>query len=172
MERKYKEEGNTIIIMGSAQMVSIERNMHDLYALLKRQYDIYEAIHALCEEDHQFIEHGEIESLRKSIGKKHVLLNEIVHIEKDITVLKEEWNRYKEQLGDPLKKDIMVLLGNFKDLMDKIMVRQKENEKVFSDRNTRHLEELHLVRKGKNLSKAYSVYGDSIPHSRFMDKTK
>jgi len=153
-------------------MNHINHTMHDFYVLLKRQYEIYEIICTLCQEDRQFIERDEIDLLRQSIGKKHVLLNDIMCLEKDIATLKEEWNRYKEKVCDPLKTNILSLLNDFKALMEKIVTYQKENEKILFERNSKHVEELNMVRKGKNLSKAYSVYGNSIPHSRFMDKVK
>ncbi len=158
--------------MNTAQLNQTECKLQDFYALLKREYETYMKIFYLCEEDRKLIECGEIQQLRKSIGEKQSLLNEILNIEKEIYVLKEEWNKIKDDLPESSKGDIVLLINNFKDLMEKIVSSQKENEKLLSERNSHHINELSTIRRGKNLSKAYSVYGNSIPHSRFMDKSK
>ena len=158
--------------MNKSNSPQIENMMQEFLGKLRQEYNIYETMLSICLGERPYIEKGELNRLRESLGKIHALLDEIVHIEKEIVPLKETWNRYKEIVPDPLKGEIKETLKSFKELMESLVKCQEENERIMSEYNVKKTEELGTVRRGKNMNKAYSVYGGNVPRSRFMDEVK
>ena len=148
----------------------IEILMREFLTKLKKEYSIYEKMVFVCKEERGFIERGEVEELQLSLSNKHVLLDEIVHIEEDIKLLKEKWSKHKETIREPLKSEIELFIKTFKELMEMLMKYQEENEVIMCRQNELKTTELSVVRKRKRLTRAYSVYGNNSPRSRYMNK--
>ena len=87
-------------------------NMETFLIKLKEEYCVYEHMLALCMQERQCIAQGDWHELRKSLGKRNVLLADVVRIEEEITELqlKEEWGTYREEASAPLKDEILSLL--------------------------------------------------------------
>ncbi|MBU1864649.1 MAG: flagellar protein FlgN [Candidatus Omnitrophica bacterium] len=173
MEGRYERERRATEVMNSSMTnTDVEQKMRELLVNLQEEYAMYECMIELCKQEHQFIEKGDWASLRTSLGKKNKLLDSIMTIEGEIGLLKEEWNRQKDIRPSQLKDKIVAQLKNFKQLMEQLVALQTDNETTLQQRNLKEAEMLGVIRKGKNLNRAYSAYGNTVTPARYMDKIK
>lgn len=153
-------------------MAVLERNMRFFLEALHKEYALYQHMFELSQKERTLIEEGKIEELRVSLGKKNVLLDDVVRIEETITDLKHMWQQKNKEVLPELREEINTVLERFRALMEALMNYQKENEQIMYEYNVKKpADELSMVRKGKNLSKAYSVY-NSAGRSQYMDKKR
>ena len=111
---------------------NIEQRMSMFLTKLKGEYSLYENMVALCQNERRLIDEGDWGKLRESIANRKVILDKVIYIEEEIKSLKEEWNSQRETFSSPLKNEILLLLKKFKDLMETLVVLQKENENNIS----------------------------------------
>ena len=168
MERKNEAERDRSKIMSE----DIPQQMELFYQLLKQEFAIYESILDLCRNEHMLIENGHDEKLRSSLIAKDTFLNQIVELEADLAPLKKKWQTCKETLSREMRSKIEQLIDKFKAIAEDVMNCQKENEEYLFEQNQKKAETLSLVRKGKQLAKTYAAYGNSEPHSKYMDKKR
>jgi len=149
-----------------------QASMELFYELLYKQFALYEHMSVLYVHEKEYIQSGDVVRLQESLEKKDMYLNDVVVIEKELAPLKEEWSRCKTLVSPNMQLKIQSLIDKFKILVKKLVACQKENEETLIEMNKKKAEELALVRKGKQVGKAYSVYGETIPRSKYMDKSR
>jgi hypothetical protein len=150
----------------------IEKRMMMFHELLHHQYAIYVKMSTLYENEKQYICEGAVQKLQESLIEKDAFLNDIIAIENQLTPLKKEWHQCKNTVSKEIQLTVQALIDRFKILIEKIVHEQKENEALLIESKRKEEDELARLRKSKEMGKAYSVYGQTEPRSRYMDKKR
>ncbi len=174
METEYRVswKGCRVMSIQTKNVASLEDQMVVFFDLLHSQFKLYEEMMRLYTEEKVYIEKNEMDNLHDSLRKKDEFLEQVVVLEKDLAPLKELWGKSKELVSHTLQLQIQSLIDKFKALVEKLMAAQQDNEETLVESNKRRAEELALLRKGKQVGRAYSVYGNTPPRSRYMDKKR
>jgi len=152
--------------------VTAEHDMQTLLAGIRKEGELYACMIPLCHAEQEFIRHGQWDKLRDSLGRKNSVLDEIMQLETMLRPLKEEWHVCRDEVPRAIRCAINDALEDLKRVMKTLVDAQESNEAVLQEMNQAKESQLELVRKGKNVSKAYAAYGSHSPRARFMDKTK
>lgn len=151
-------------------VASLNKHMKILCAKLQEEYNVYEQMAAVYAKERAMILAGDMIGVKRTLIEKNALLDSVARLNDDMIAFKAEWARSKDFVEPELRMTIVEIVDNFKKLMEQIVALQKENETLLFEQNVKRETSLCMVRTGKSLSKAYSVYSEAVPQTRFMDK--
>ena len=154
--------------MNKANNILFEK-MRAFHALIDEQYNLYEKMYLLCQEERGFIEAGEWGKLNDSLRKKHYLLEHVVRVESQAAELKAMWREHKHTYSEPIKEEISKQIETFRLLMERLVTLQKDNEDLLTNKKENQESSLSVVKKERMIHDAYRsplAAGDA----RYMDK--
>ena len=172
MEKTNGRERNQCSAMKSECVVNHEEKMKKFYSLLQDEFVLYSDMLQLYSNESRLIEEGRIDDFTASLREKEEYLNKEMYLEKVIAPLKNDWNRCRGIVSEELQLQIQELIDRFKALVEKLVAHQKENEDLLAKKNQEDAKSLSAVRKGRHFNKTYSIYGDNVPRSHNVDKTR
>jgi flagellar biosynthesis/type III secretory pathway chaperone len=158
--------------MSALPSAIIDSTMREFAKSLREALYVYTQLFTLCERERRIIEEDDYVGLREILGQKQTLLNAVVPAEEKMTALKSEWLECKNVVDAVVREEIVSILKEFSSLMEKLVILQKDNEKIMIEHTAKKAEELTLVRTGKKLNQVYSLYGDIPAQANVMDKRK
>ncbi len=172
MERKdEKERYNVKLIAGFVVRSDIGEKYKLLLDCLYEEYSLYEELARLCEREHKLIDLGDMVRLREFLIQKHNLLEKIIAIEKRKCEI-EEMESTKSGFNGDEKKVIDAFIKEFKSLIDKVSDMQKKNQEFMASKHKAEVEEFIRLKKGISMNKAYSVYGDTVADTRYINRVR
>ncbi len=141
-----------------------------IISLMEKEKMLYDKLISCSFEEREYIKNDEADKLRLSILKKDKILDEILQVEIENTELKIVFASASHLFTDKEKVKISKLIDDLKDLTLSLEKLHTENSSILEEKNTKNQEKLQHVKQGRSLHKAYSVYGNSIPDTRRMNK--
>lgn len=127
---------------------------------LGEQVACYRRLAKLAEQQHEHVQHGQIEGLLEVLGKRQEVLEEVGRLEAVVAPAKREWSGYVNRLGAERKGLAEQLLGQTRALLEQITTADRNDALVLQQRKLNVGRQISAARAARQVNRNYAAaYG-------------